>query len=362
MGLKASPTTTLSFGEKGACCGYLLGKEREGIRIMFHMMNASRLEVGLWGQGTCSVSYLHALNYARDRKQGQSVTQTNSAEQVPIIQHPDIRRSLLLMKSHVEGMRAMLYYCGYAMDRTETAPSLEDKLKWQGIVDLLIPICKAFPTEKAVEFASRAIQIYGGYGYTKEYPVEQFMRDSKVACIFEGTTGIQAMDFTFRKVRQQKGAVFSKFLEDMDLIIKKAIEDHELRRYAEQLDKTKKELSGIPRLFEEQLKDGWKYYPFLNATPFLDAAGDVIIAWFLLWGAVVASEKLNILFEKNKIEHSEQRKTFIQKNTDAAFMDGKIQSAKFFLGNILPQTDGKITALKWMDASAWEIQEKSFGN
>jgi alkylation response protein AidB-like acyl-CoA dehydrogenase len=361
MGIKGSPTTTLSFGEKGACVGYLLGKEREGIRIMFHMMNSSRLEVGLWGQGTCSVSYHHALNYARDRKQGQNIAQSNSMEQVPIIQHPDIRRSLLLMKSHLEGMRAMLYYCGYAMDRLETSVSPEDKAKWQGIVDLLIPVCKAYPTEKAVDFASRAIQIYGGYGYTKEYPVEQFMRDSKVACIFEGTTGIQAMDFTFRKVRQQKGAVFAQFIEDMNPVITKADEHSELKRYAEQLEKTKKVLLSVPGLFEAQMKEGRVFYPYINATPFLEAAGDVIVAWFLLWGAVVASEKLNPLFQKNKIEGIEQQKLFIQKNAEAAFLDGKIQSAKFFIGNVLPQTEGKIAALKWNDASAWEIHEKSFG-
>jgi alkylation response protein AidB-like acyl-CoA dehydrogenase len=361
MGLKASPTSTLSFGEKGACFGYLLGKEREGIRIMFHMMNSSRLEVGLWGQGTCSVSYHHALNYARDRKQGQNIAQTNSMEQVPIIQHPDIRRSLLLMKSHLEGMRAMLYYCGYAMDRLETSVSPEDKAKWQGIIDLLIPVCKSSPTEKGVEFASRAIQIYGGYGYTKEYPVEQFMRDSKVACIFEGTTGIQAMDFTFRKVRMQKGAVFAKFLEDMDVMIKKAADNPELKRYGLQLEKTKNELSYVPSFFEEQIKDSRLYYAFLNATPFLEAAGDVFIGWFLLWGAVTASEKLHTLFEKNKIAGHEQQKSFIQKNADAAFLDGKIQSAKFFIGNVLPQTEGKIAALKWMDVSAWDICEKSFG-
>lgn len=361
MGLKASPTATMAFGEKGVCYGYLLGKEREGIRIMFHMMNASRLEVGLWGQGICSVAYMHALNYARERKQGQKIDQSNSGEQVAIIQHPDIRRSLLHMKSHIEGMRAMLYYCGYAMDRIETSTAPEEKQKWQGIVDLLIPVCKAYPTEKAMDFTSQAIQIYGGYGYTKEYPVEQFMRDAKVACIFEGTTGIQAMDFTFRKVRMQKGAVFAEFLADMDAIINKASEFAVFKHYAEQLGKTRNALSSVPSFFEEEMKEKRLYYPYLKATPFLEAAGDVIAAWFLLWGAVVAFEKLNTLLHKNNIEEVDQRAAFVRKNTEAAFLDGKIQGAKFFIGNILPVTEGKIAALKWMDASAWEIQDKSFG-
>ena len=118
---------------------------------------------------------------------------------------------------------------------------------------------------------------------------------------------------------------------------------------------------SVPGVFEGQMKGGRVFYPYINATPFLEAAGDVIVAWFLLWAAVVASEKLNPLFQKNKIEGIEQQRSFIQKNTDAAFLDGKIQSAKFFIGNVLPQTEGKIAALKWMDISAWDICEKSFG-
>jgi len=361
MGIHGSPTTSLAFGDKGGCIGYLLGEERHGIQIMFHMMNASRLEIGLWGIGICSVSYLHALNYARERKQGQNSIARSSDEQVPIIQHPDIRRALLLMKSHIEGMRAMVYYCGYAMDQAHTANSPEEKQKWQTLVDLFIPVCKAYPTEKAVDFASQAIQIHGGYGYTKDYPVEQFMRDSKVACIFEGTTGIQGLDFTFRKVRMQKGAVFTDFLEHMEAIITQAKQVPELSGCSEQLNQTKANLAEVPKFFEEQTKNGRPYYPFLQSTPFLEAAGDVFTAWFLLWGAVVAHEKLTALYEKKKITDEGKQNDFIRKNAEAAFLDGKIKSARFFIGNILPITDGRIAALQWSDASAWEIQDKSFG-
>ena len=252
MGLNASPTTTLGFGEKGACHGYLLGRAREGIRIMFHMMNASRLEVGIWGQGTSSVSYLHALNYARDRKQGPSMRNSKGGVQAPIIDHPDIRRVLLTMKSLVEGMRAMLYYSAYAMDRSETAPTGEERKKWHDIVELLIPICKAYPTEKGVELASHAIQVYGGYGYTQEYPVEQFMRDAKVACIFEGTTGIQAMDFALRKVGMQDGKVFADLLDEMDSVIADAGNLDGWQKYATQLKTSKAALAAIPMKMAQQ--------------------------------------------------------------------------------------------------------------
>ena len=361
MGLSASPTTSLNFGEEGECIGYLLGKGRDGIRIMFHMMNSSRLEVGLWGQATCSTSYLHALNYARERMQGQDALNPETSSQVPIARHPDIRRLLLMMKSYVEGMRAMLYYCSYAMDRQAIAESEEEKMRWGRIVDLLIPVCKAYPTEKGVEFSANAIQIYGGYGYSKEYPVEQFMRDSKVACIFEGTTGIQAMDLALRKLFMKKGVIFSNFLAEMDEIIDRTHDMPEWKDYAAQFKKTKSALREVPAVLAKQVSEGNACYSFLKATPLLEAVGDVFVAWFLLWGAVTAQGKLDELFNEKEAGDTEKQAELIEDNTEAAFLSGKIQSARFFIGNILPITDGKIAAVKWNDISAWEIHDKSFG-
>ena len=360
MGLKASPTTTMSFGEKGDCHGYLLGNACEGIKIMFHMMNASRLEVGIWGQGTSSVSYLHALDYAKDRKQGPSMRNPKAGVQAPIIDHPDIRRVLLMLKSYVEGMRAMLYYAGYAMDRAETAQSEEDRQRWHDIVEVMIPICKAYPTEKAVDIASHAIQTYGGYGYTQEYPVEQFMRDAKVACIFEGTTGIQAMDFALRKVGMRGGQVFATLLEEMDAVIDKAAGFNGWAPYAEQVKKTKTALADLPASLAKRAKAEGIVGSFLQATPFLDATGDLLVAYFLLWGAVVAQAHLDALCAKKKVADADARKAFIEKNAQAAFLAGKIESARFFIANLLPATDGKISAIGWGDQSAWEIAEKSF--
>ncbi|MBW1796977.1 MAG: acyl-CoA dehydrogenase [Deltaproteobacteria bacterium] len=361
MGLNASPTTSLAFGENGKCTGYILGQEREGIKIMFHMMNVSRLEVGMWGQSVCSASYLHALNYAREREQGMSVAKPDPLKQVPIIEHPDIRRQLLTMKAHVEGMRAMLYYCGYAMDRTGVAEDDEERQRWGRLVDLLIPICKAYPTEKGVLFASDAIQIHGGYGYSSEYPVEQFMRDSKVACIFEGTTGIQAMDLTFRKLGMKKGKVFADFLAGMDEMADRADRLSGWKKYADQFRKTKNALSEIPSALADHAGKGTPVYPFLKATPVLEAAGDVVVSWFLLWGAVVAQEKLEALFMEKGAEDSAKQEELIKENAEAAYLAGKVQSARFFIGGVLPVTDGKIEAIKWGDCSAWETQDRSFG-
>lgn len=360
MGLHASPTTTLSFGEKNDCHGYLLGEVREGIKIMFHMINSSRLEVGLWGLGIASAAYRHSLQYATARKQGTDLSRPKQKNRAKLIEHPDIRRTLLTMKSQVEGMRALLYFCGYAMDRSENAETKEISMKWRDIVELLIPICKAYPTEKAVEIASQAIQVHGGYGYTRDYPVEMFMRDSKVACIFEGTTGIQAMDFALRKVGMKNHAVFKQLIQHLVQQIQPATDIPELKPYAAQLEKPIQAFDQIPLHFNEEVSKRRLFYPQLKATPFLDAAGDVLIGCFLLWGALVAREKLNLLYTKKKISEPDQRDAFIEKNTEAAFLAGKSDCAKFFIGNLLPVTYGKIEALKWGDVSAWEFRKNSF--
>ncbi len=356
MGLHGSPTTTLSFGEKGNCKAHLLGREREGIKIMFHMMNASRLEVGIWGLGLCSVSYLHALNYAKERKQGASLKDPKSG-QVPIIQHPDIRRALVSMKSHVEGMRAMLYFCGYAMDRAESAQTDEEKSKWRNLVDLLIPICKAYPSDKAVEIASQAVQVYGGYGYTRDYPLEQFMRDAKIACIFEGTNGIQAIDFALRKVGMKKGQVFQQFLDDMNEVVAEAETMPGWERQVAQFKTTKAALEKVPCYLAEKAADG--SHSLLKATPFLDAAGDVCVSYFLLWGAIVAEKKLAALFTKKALNDRDKQLEFIRKNPEAAHLAGRLESARYFIGNVLPITDGKIAAILWGDSSALNIEEQS---
>lgn len=361
MGLHASPTTALNFGENGDCQGTLLGRPREGIQIMFHMMNSSRLEVGLWGQATASVSYLQALMYARERRQGRNTFKPGDSQQVLIIEHPDIRRSLLLMKSYVEGMRALMYYCGYAMDRQKIAADGAEEKKWARLIDLLIPICKAYPTEKGVELASLAIQVLGGYGYCREYRLEQVLRDAKAGCLFEGTTGIQAMDLTLRKLAMDEGQVFADFMSHMDRVIEPALSQRAWQNYASELKETKTALSGLPALFSAKLIQGQAAYPFLQATPFLEAFSEVILGWLLLWGGLIAEEKLEVLFQARGAKDPEQRWALIDENKEAAYLDGKVKSAKYFLGNVLPITRGKIKAAGWGDLSPWEIRESSFG-
>src|SRR5208337_2459834 len=200
MGIHGNATCTLNFGENGNCIGYLMGQERDGMKIMFHMMNEERQGVGMMGVALASSAYRHALSYAKDRVQGSNVMQKDPTVAVPIICHPDVRRMLLKQKSIVEGIRMLCLYCYYAMDRRKAASSDEEADKWRGMIEVLTPIVKSYCTEMGLVVNDLAIQTYGGYGYCREYPVEQFMRDQKINTIYEGTNGIQAMDLLGRKL------------------------------------------------------------------------------------------------------------------------------------------------------------------
>jgi alkylation response protein AidB-like acyl-CoA dehydrogenase len=356
MGLHASPTTSLSFGDSNDCHAYLLGQPREGIKIMFHMMNQSRLEVGLFGLGICSVSYRHALAYARERLQGQSLD--GGAGQVAIVNHPDIRRTLMTMKAITEGLRAMLYYCGYAMDRAEVAKDEDEQKKWQGIVDLLIPIAKARATERGVRVSSLALRIYGGAGYTCDHPIEQFMRDAKVACIFEGTTGIQGIDFAIRKVPMKGGSVFRDFLGSMDEVIDQAHTLPNWGSYADQLRKTRDALAGLPERLAKGDADSRLRNQLMTATPFLEAAGDTFIGYFLLWSAMVAENK--IAAKGGLPENPEELADSLNRDPELAFLAGKINSARFYIAGILPEVEGKIAGMGRREPSACTMADASF--
>jgi len=356
MGLHASPTTSLSFGDVDECHAYLLGQPQEGIKIMFHMMNQSRLEVGLFGLGICSISYRHALAYARERLQGQAID--GGAGQVAIINHPDVRRTLLFMKSVTEGLRAMLYYCGYAMDRAATAVDQDERKRWQGIVDLLIPVAKARATERGVRISSLALRIYGGAGYTCDHPIEQFMRDAKVACVFEGTTGIQAIDFVLRKVPMKGGTVFKGFLDSMDGVLAQARSMPDWSRYADQLNKTRDALGALPGILANGDENNRLYTQLVKATPFLEAAGDTFVAYFLLWSAMVAEEKIA---EKGGLPtDTEDLADTLERDPELSFLAGKINSARFYIAGVLPEVDGKLAALAWTESSARTMANVSF--
>ncbi|MGD9248977.1 MAG: acyl-CoA dehydrogenase [Desulfobacteraceae bacterium] len=347
MGIHGNATASLTLGAKGQCRGYLLGEENKGMRAMFLMMNEARLLVGLQAMTCASNSYLNALNYARQRVQGRNLLQMMepNAPAVPIIEHPDVRRMLITMKAYVEGMRSLLYYVSQLTDKINTTDNEDDKARYQGMIDLLIPICKGYVSDRATDVCNLGMQVYGGYGYIKEYPQEQLVRDCRITQIYEGTNGIQAMDLLGRKLGLNQGKPIMDLMGEVQNIIGQAKELEPLKPLAESLDKALNKLAEVAMHLGGIAMSPQVLNAFAAAHPFLEASGDVVNAWMLLWRAVISATKLDGGAKKK----------------DQCFYQGQIKSAEFFIQSILPITMGKMDAIMANSSAAVEIDDKSFG-
>ncbi|MFO7556060.1 MAG: acyl-CoA dehydrogenase [Desulfobacterales bacterium] len=347
MGIHGNSTCSLTLGGKGKCKGMLLGEENKGMRAMFQMMNEARLLVGLQGLACASPAYMYALDYARQRLQGKHLLQImdKNAPSVPIIQHPDVRRQLMMMKVYVEGIRSLLYYVGMCEDRIKVSEDAEEKLKYKGVIDVLIPIAKGYVTDRSFEVCSHGIQVYGGYGYIKDYPMEQLLRDCRITMIYEGTNGIQAMDLLGRKLGLNKGKPVMDLLGEIQKTIAMAKKTQGLEEFAAKLEDMVNKLGEVALHMGTMAMSLKVMNAFAFAHPFMEVCGDVVMAWMLLWRATIASQKL---------EKKPGKK-------DAAFYNGQIKSAEYFIYSILPITFGKMKAILATNGAAVEIEEDSFG-
>ena len=364
MGLHASSTCVINFGDNGDCYAELLGEERQGMKIMFQMMNEARIAVGLQSVASASIAYLHALNYAKERLQGSSLLDMKNPEapRVPIIQHADVRRMLMWMKAHVEGMRALLSYVSYCVDREQGMESEADREKYHGLLEVLTPICKAYCSDMAFKVTELAIQTYGGYGYCAEYPVEQFMRDIKIASIYEGTNGIQGLDLVGRKLGLKKGTYFMSLLGEMNATITKYQSNAALKDLADDVRQAVDTLAETVMYFAESSKAGKFLIPVGNAYPFLMLMGKVVMAWFLLWEAGVAREKLDEIAAGKGIHPADMQNLSLlaKEDTDTAFYIGKVAAARYFIKHVLPEVDAAVKAIRSEDLSMIDIPEESF--
>ncbi|MDL2321006.1 acyl-CoA dehydrogenase [Desulfosarcina sp. OttesenSCG-928-B08] len=346
MGIHASPTCSMALGGKGKCRGTLLGAENKGMRAMFVMMNEARLDVGMQGVGCASASYLNALNYARERIQGRALTATGKdAPGVAIINHPDVRRMLMNMKVYSEASRSLLYYIGYCEDMCHITDDPAEQAKWQQIINVLIPIAKGYVTDRAFDVCSQGVQVYGGYGYTKEYPQEQYLRDTKITHIYEGSNGIQSMDLLGRKLAADQGEGFGLMLSQIRDIVKTAKTITLLAPLADDLaavlDKLQETAGHIRNLsVSENMLTA-----YAHAYTFMDATGDVVMAWMLLWRAEVAARAL----EKGA------------KKKDTAFYDGQVIGARYFIRTLLPLTLGRMASIMASDTAVNDMADESFG-
>jgi len=349
MGIHGSPTCSMALGSRGTCRGTLLGEENRGMAIMFHMMNEARLGVGQQGYLHGSSAYLLAADYAKQRIQGRDLAESGDARAagVPIIRHPDIRRQLMRMKALVDGMRSFTFYVAFLFDLAAVATEEEEREKYNGLIDFLTPVVKAYCSERGMEICDMAMNVFGGYGYTREYPIEQLMRDCKIATIYEGTNGIQAMDLLGRKLGLKKGAVFMQFLQEVRHTTQAAERTPGLQALSERLEHLLNRYGETAVFLGKKTMSPNLKIAFAQAHPFLDVTGDIVIAWMLLWRAAVAQPRLAAL-----LEDVEDQAARIAANKEAAFYDGQIRAAAYFITSQLPVTEGKINAILESDSDA----------
>ena len=316
LGLHASATAALTFGGRDGCIGYLCGEKNKGLAHMFQMMNQARINTGVSGMAMASTAYLNALAYTKEREQGRDIADRTPG-QVKIIQHPDVRRMLLWMKATVDGMRSMIYTGAFWSDLALELPDGEERTHYQNLIDFMTPIIKAYCSDMGFRVCETAMQCYGGYGYCRDYPIEQYLRDAKIMSLYEGTNGIQSIDLMGRKMSMRNGACLNAF--------KKEIENFcdANREHPEIGDRVRALYGVFQRLMEvaDEMKQRMQSDPLQWASytyPGLIAFGEVTMCWRLLDMAVIAAEAIK------------------KKKTD--FYVGKIYQATYFTDMTLPQT------------------------
>ncbi len=344
MGYRGTTNCLLNFGEgkftpqgKAGAIGYLVGEPHKGLACMFHMMNKARIGVGLGATMQGYTGYLHALDYARNRPQGRPVSARDpAAPQSLIIEHADVRRMLLAQKSYVEGALALNLYCARLVDEQKTGVDENSQREALLLLDILTPIAKSWPSQWCLEANNLAIQVHGGYGYTRDYNVEQFYRDNRLNAIHEGTHGIQALDLLGRKVVMQDGAAFKLLVSRIEATLHLADEDGDLTEWVgevftmlDHLVEATKELHAADDI-EKTLA---------NASVYLEAFGHVVMAWIWIEQALVATRAAN--------RHDD-------------FYRGKLQACQYFIQWELPKVRPMLNLLESLDTTTLQMKNNWF--
>jgi alkylation response protein AidB-like acyl-CoA dehydrogenase len=349
MGYRGTTNCLLNFGEGkfrpeggAGAVGYLVGEAGRGLAAMFHMMNEARIGVGLGATMLGYGAYLHSLEYARGRPQGRPVGPAGkdpAQPQVPIIEHADVRRMLLAQKAYAEGALALNLYCARLIDEESSAESERARKEATLLLDILTPIAKSWPSQWCVEGNSLAIQVLGGYGYTRDYPVEQFYRDNRLNAIHEGTHGIQALDLLGRKVVMSDGAAFKLLGIRIESTLKQAaaVPHADTRRWGELLARR---VARIAAVTQQAWRDSDPARTLANATPYLEAFGHIMIAWIWLEQSLAATRGWN--------------------EADRDFLHGKWQACRYFYLYELPKVDAQLDLVAALDTTTLEMNNDWF--
>ncbi|MEX0606216.1 MAG: acyl-CoA dehydrogenase [Marinobacter sp.] len=344
LGYRGTTSTALSFGDDAPCHGYLVGEPHQGLKYMFQMMNEARVGVGFGAAVIGYRGYMHSLEYARDRLQGRKASEKNpESPQVPIIQHADVRRMLLAQKAYCEGGLALCLYGARLMDDQHTHPDPQKSEEAGKLLDLLTPVIKAWPSEFGPKANDLAIQVYGGAGYTREYPVEQCWRDNRLNPIHEGTNGIQALDLLGRKIWQDQSHGLQLLMKAMQVDLEAATTPR-CQQWALSLSETLQQAVQVTQMLGKTLMSEGPDGVLANASCYLHLFGHISIAWMWLRQANVAAKSLEAA------------------NTDAErnFYQGKLQAAQYFFHWELPTVAQDIVLLRNQDDSCLNMKPEWF--
>ena len=342
MGYRGAVNALLNFGEgkhtpagKAGAIGYLVGEPHQGLPYMFHMMNEARIGVGLGATALGYTGYLHSLDYARTRPQGRPADAKDPlTPMVPIIEHADVRRMLLAQKSYVEGALALNFYCGRLIDDENTAPTEDERSSAHLLLEMLTPIAKSWPSQWCLEANNLAIQILGGYGYTREYPVEQFYRDNRLNPIHEGTHGIQALDLLGRKVVMQSGAGLLHLVATVEATVERGLAAGPTT--AEYAASLRASFARIVEVTQKLWGAGDPAVSLANASIYLEAMGHAVIGWIWLEQLLAVADRTG------------------------DFYDGKRQAAQYFFQWELPKITPQLDLLASLDRTTLDMRSNWF--
>ena len=344
MGFRGTTNTVLNFGEGGECHGWLIGAANQGLSYMFHMMNEARVGVGMTATMSGYTGYLHSLQYARERPQGRHPQQKDpTSPQVRIIEHADIKRLLLAQKSAAEGAFALCLYCAWLLDRVRVVSDDTQRAHIGLLLDILTPIAKSWPSEFCLEGNKHAIQILGGYGYTREFPLERFYRDNRLNPIHEGTHGIQGLDLLGRKVAMQGGAAFGALCAEYRATLAAAATVDAFADYHTALSEAIATLEATTATLIALRDAGEINRALANATLYLDAFGHVVMAWMWLRQALTARHNLDSAI-----------------GADIDFYRGKLAACQYFYRYELPKVVERCALLASGDDTCLATAESWF--
>ncbi len=343
LGIHASPTAVLAYGDKGGAVGYLVGEENRGLEYMFIMMNLARFSVGLEGVGICERAYQRAVAYARERVQGRAVGLEKGSGTGTIIDHPDIRRMLMTMRSYAEATRAVAFVTAAALDNADRNPDEDARAQAQGFANFMIPIVKGWSTEVAQLVASLGIQVHGGMGYMEETGAAQYLRDARIITIYEGTTGIQANDFIGRKTARDAGAAAKSVLAEMD----KVADELQKRREAK-AQRIGKRLAAAAAAAREAMV--WMVAAYGREPR---AAHAVAVAYLELWGLAVGGWQMG----RAALVAAER---LAAGDGDKAFNEAKIATTLYYADCLLPQVPGLAQTVMQGGESALALEAEAF--